>query len=228
MRVYLNLLLFLSFCKVFSQEIPNFNAVDSLYREDQFYVGMTYGTLQKRPADISQDKFAPSISFGFLRDMPINKKRTVAIAMGLGYAINNYNQNLLITEKEGKVQYQPIESNAKYSKNKLNLQYLELPVEFRWRNSTPESHIFWRVYTGFKFSYLTYDRSKYKEGQNEIRVKNNKDVNPLQYGPYMCIGRNTWNFYAYYSLTPIFKTAEINNSKIEMNTLAMGLHFYIL
>lgn len=226
MRFYINLIVILSFCKLFSQEKPNFTAVDSLYREDQFYIGINYGSLQKRPAGISQDKFTPSFSLGFLRDMPINKTRTIAIAAGLGYAINNFNQNILFTKINSQADYKAIGTD--YTKNKLTLHYIELPLELRWRTSTPESHIFWRIYTGFKVSYLVYDHSKYTDGQQEIIVKRNKDLNPIQYGPYIAIGRNTWNLYAYYGLSPIFKAGKVNNNRIEMTTLAMGLHFYIL
>ena len=196
MRLFLNIFIFFSIFNVFSQEIPNFAAVDSLYREDQFYIGITYNTLQKRPPGISQNKFTPSLTAGFLRDMPVNKKRTVAVAIGLGYSINNYNQNILISETGGSPEYSTLESGS-YDKNKLTLHYIDAPIEFRWRTSTPESHIFWRIYTGFKVSYLVYSRSKYINGPDKIMIVGNKDRNNFQYGAYIALGRNTWNRWAY-------------------------------
>ena len=76
MRILLICILSVSFVNVFSQETPDFEAVDSLYREDQFYIGVTYNTLVNRPTGISQNKFTPSFSLGILRDMPFNKNRT--------------------------------------------------------------------------------------------------------------------------------------------------------
>ncbi len=32
--------------------------------------------------------------------MPINKSRNKAIAIGLGYAINNFNQNIIVTRNQ--------------------------------------------------------------------------------------------------------------------------------
>ncbi len=212
---------------LFSQERPNFAQVDSLYREDQFYIGLTYNTLLNMPTGITQNKFTPSFTFGVLRDFPINKKRTFAIAPGLGYQIQNYNQNILISELNGIVQYQEIQASS-YEKNKLTLNYIDLPIELRWRNSTPQSHVFWRIYTGFKCSYLVYDRSKYIDSQGEIRVENNKDLNKLLYAVYLSIGRNTWNFHLQYGLNPIFKSAQLNATSIQMNPLHIGLMFYIL
>lgn len=228
MRFLLNIFIFFSVFNAFSQEAPNFAAVDSLYREDQFYFGITYNVLQNRQKGVSQNKFAPSFSLGFLRDMPINKNRTIAIAAGIGYAINNYNQNILITKTDGIPEYNIIDPEINFDKNKLTLHYVDVPIEFRWRTSTPESHIFWRVYTGIKVSYLVYDRSKYNDGNDKIIVTNNKDLNKFNYGAYIAMGRNTWNLTAYYGLNNIFKSAQLNDKTIDIKTLNLGLMFYIL
>jgi hypothetical protein len=49
-----------------------------------------------KPAGVSQDKFSAGFQ-AVLRDMPINKDRTHAVAVGLGITYNNYIQNLAIT-----------------------------------------------------------------------------------------------------------------------------------
>ena len=207
----------------------DFDAPDSLYREDQFYIGITYNNLLTRPSGLRQNKFAPSIMCGFLRDMPFNKKRTWSIAAGLGYSLSIYNQNLQITQSNGTNAYQIIDSENSFSKDKLSLHFIDLPIELRWRNSTFESHRFWRIYTGLKFSYLFYDQ--YKLVSTAIRAKqtNNKDLNNFQYGMYLAVGNNTINVYAYYGFNPLFKSsAKIDGQSINMNTANFGLMFYIL
>ena len=207
----------------------NFDAVDSLYREDQFYLNITYNALQKRPEGISQNKLSPGFAVGFLRDMPINKKRTVSFAAGLGYSLAIYNQNLGISSSNGVNTYQILDPDIYYSKNKLSFHYVDLPIEFRWRNSTPESHIFWRVYTGVKFSYLFYDQYKSVSAMGTVTQSNNKDFNQFQYGVYLTFGWNTWNFYAYYGLNSLLKSsATVDNKSINMNTTNFGMMFYIL
>ncbi|MDI1316333.1 porin family protein [Flavobacterium sp.] len=230
MRVYLFIITFFTALGTFAQQQEiDFDAVDSLYREDQFYLNITYNALQKRPFGINQNKLSPGIAFGFLRDMPINKKRTFALAAGLGCSVSVYNQNLRITEEAGTYSYQVPDENTSFVKNKLSLYTIDLPVEFRWRNSTPESHIFWRVYTGFKFSYVFYDLYKSEGSAGTVAISNNKDVNQFQYGAYVAAGWNTWNFYIYYGLNPLFKSsAKIDNQSIDMNTANFGLMFYIL
>ena len=228
MRFPINCVIFLSFFSVFSQSVPDFEALDSLYREDQFYIGVTYNTIQKKPAGVIQNKFTPSFSIGFLRDMPINKARNKAFAAGLGYSLNSYNQNILISESNGTPVYNTIQEGTLFDANKLSLHSIDIPIEYRWRTSVPETHKFWRIYTGLKLSYLFYTESKYEDSQTSYLVTGNPDINKFQYGTYLSVGYNTVNFNIYYGLNPIFKSAEINGKAIEMTSLNFGFMFYIL
>lgn len=203
--------------------------VDSLYREDQFYFNFTYNSLLKRPVGISQEKFSTGLAIGFIRDMPVNQDRTIAIGTGLGLSYNNYNENLVIMGTGQMPTYAIIDSKASYSKNKITTVLAELPLEFRWRTSTYESHKFWRIYGGVKFSYLLLDRSVFSDSNGKISVSNNKDFNKFLYGLYLSSGYNTINVYAYYGLNSIFKkTAVINGEPIAMKSLNIGIVFYIL
>lgn len=204
--------------------------IDSLYREDQFYIGLTYNLLQNNPDGVSQNSFSSGLHLGFLRDMPLNKRRNVAIAAGLGYSMNDFRQNIKITEIDGTPNYEVIDENeVNFDKNKFALHFIDLPIEFRWRTSTMQTHRFWRIYTGVKFSYLFLNKSKYVDGGETVKIFNNKDFNKFQYGAYLSFGYNTWNFHAYYGLNTLLKSeAKIDGKSIDMNTLNIGLMFYIL
>lgn len=210
------------------RQTPDFEALDSLYREDQFYFSFTYNILTNTPKEISQNKFSAGLSIGFLRDFPINEKRTVAIAAGFGYALHNYNYNLIVNDEGVIPEYDIISDSTYYEKNKLSLNYLDLPIEFRWRTSTMKSHKFWRVYTGVKLSYLFYSRAKFVGDGGKILVKNTDDLNKFRYGVYVAAGYNTWNLNVYYGLNPIFKRGSVNGSSLDMSTVNIGLMFYIL
>jgi hypothetical protein len=210
----------------FSQEEFKPIASDSLYRENQFYVSLNYNLGQHKPTDYSQNSFSTGLSFGFLRDMPITENRHWAIAAGLGYAYNNIKHNLAIKTFNNESAYF-IDND--YNKNKLSLHYVELPLEIRWRNSTIESHKFWRIYTGFKASYLFASKSVFASNTENFSIKNNKDLNKFQYGPYMSFGYNTFNFYAFYALNPLFENSNTSNGEnIELNFINIGFMFYIL
>lgn len=203
-----------------------YSKIDSLYREDQFYFAVTYNLFQQKPQGLAQNGFSTGLSLGFLRDMPLNKKRTFALALGFGFSYNKYHQNLFVSEAGGTTSYEILQ-NVSYDRNKLEQVFVDVPLEVRWRNSTPESHKFWRVYTGFKMRYLIFDKTTF-DGATKITVFNNSDFNKIQYGPYITFGYNTWNFHAYYGLNSIFKSAVANGEKVEIKTLNLGLMFYIL
>lgn len=195
---------------------------DDKYREDQFYFGITHSLLTNTPPGYKANSFSTGISFGFLRDFPINKRRNVAIAPGFGLAFYNLRNNFTFNEN-GNGYF----VNSDYTKNVHNLTYLEIPIEFRWRTSTPYSHKFWRIYAGIKYSYLIHQVDKYDGEFGKYRLKSIENYNKSIIGAYVSAGFNTWNFYAYYGFNPIVKKEIIENKK-SMNFFNLGLMFYML
>lgn len=211
-------------------QTDSLSAVDNLYKEDQFYIGATYNLLGKKPKGLSQSGFSSGIHFGIIKDMPLNEARNVAIGVGLGISLNSFNHNLFIEkDSNGNLLYSILEDGSVYTKNKFARQLIELPIEFRWRTSTPTEYNFWRIYTGFKLGYLVNSTTKFKGDAGSFKHRNIDDFNKLQYGLTLSAGYNTWNLFLYYGLNPIFsKDAILNGNDMETNTLKIGLMFYIL
>jgi hypothetical protein len=234
MRILLGCFLFLSvsngFCQVEPFSIDTLHIkVDSLYREDQFYAGINYNSLVTKPAGVSQNKISFGFSAGFLRDMPLNKNRTFAIASGIGFTFNNFIQNMAIAGSGKNAVYGAIPSNVDYNKNRFEQWRVEVPIELRWRTSTPQEYQFFRIYGGFKISYLLSDKSVFDDGIRKIVIKNNKDFEDLLYGVYLSIGYSSFNLQVYYGLNTLFKTtAQIDSVPVKMDLLSIGVVFYIL
>jgi hypothetical protein len=221
MRLLFSCFFLVSFLNVFSQQetkpkIEPIVKIDSLYREDQFYTTITYNLFSNIPADLKQNKFSLGISAGFLRDMPINKNRTFAIAAGLGLSYQNFFQNLNIDYNE-------------FVSNRYRQYLVDVPIEFRWRNSTFDSYKFWRVYLGVKLSYAFATKSVLDNGETTYKISNDPNINKFQYGPYLSAGYNTWNLYIYYGLNPLFKSVKtLSGEDLNIRTINAGLIFYIL
>ena len=213
-------LFFLFFVTIGFSQSETKPVVDSLFREDQFYVSISYNFLQNKPDNFSQYSFSTGLSAGFLRDFPISDNRHWAIAPGIGYSFNDLKQNIDFSSISNS-------TDTEIVKSRIILHYVDFPLELRWRNATPDSHKFWRIYGGFMASYLINGKFKY-EGSFGSGTENINDLlNKFQYATYLTFGFNTCNAYIHYGLNPFFdknKTTTENN----VTTLKIGLIFYIL
>lgn len=206
-----------------------FPEVDSLYREDQFYIGGTFQIISDRPTDVVQSGFSGGLHLGFIRDFPINKRRNVALGIGIGYSANVYNHNLVIEEIDDTVTYRVQTSDDNFSINRFRNQIIEVPLQLRWRTSTPESYKFWRVYAGARLGYMhafSYQTETESGERNSIRGP--QGLNRLRAGATLTFGFNTFNFHLYYGLTPFFDATTTGGESVGFNTIQIGLMFYIL
>lgn len=235
MKNFLLLFVFISLLQTVSAQVEETQdsiakEVDTKYREDQFYLAITYNLLGNKPDGVSQSGFSSGFHFGFIRDFPVNKRRNVAVGVGLGLSSNSFNQNFLITNDDmGDLDYAVLDkSDINYTKNKFTTYMVEMPLQLRWRTSTAEEYKFWRIYTGVNIGYILYNSSKFRGDLGTIKNSKIDSFNNLQYGLTFSAGYNTWNIYVYYGLNPIFNNATVNNQSVDMNALKVGLIFYIL
>ena len=203
------------------------DTIDLKYLEDQIYLSLTYNVLidKPKPASISQNGFSGGVSFGFIKDMPINEERNFSLGVGLGYAYNAYIQNLKITREN---QATLFETAQDYKMNKLGISSVEFPIEIRWRNSTPQKYKFWRVYGGVKIAYVLVAKTTFKDAARNLKTKNIPEFNRMQYGLTLAVGFSTWNIYTYYGLSPFFKDVHFNAKELNLKELNLGLKFYIM
>lgn len=217
------ILFFIGICNfLYSQQ---HEVIDSLYLEDQLYISAAYTFLTKKPENMKQVGVSGEFSGGFVKDIPFNKRRNIALGVGIGYAYNFYNSNLKITKNNGTTF--SIVSGG-YDTNRLHTHFLEFPIELRWRNSRPTRYSFFRIYGGVKFSYLLHSKVSYADKNTNMSFKNIPEIQKFQYGLHFVIGYGAWNLYTYYALQPFLKDAVISKQKIDISRFTIGLKFYML
>ncbi len=232
LKPFLLLLLIFSGPVCLAQVEEGLMEVDSLYREDQFYLGFTYNILSGTEKDISQSGFSGGFKAGFVRDWPLNQRRNIAIGTGVGWAIDTYGQNLFIGEGPGskRTVFEVMDDEViDYDTNRFTLQSIEAPLQFRWRTSTPESHKFWRIYTGLRLGYVYYFHSTFEQPGNSVSQTEVPEFDRFRMGATFTFGYNTFNFHFYYSLNSFFNNdARINGEQFDLRTFQVGLMFYLL
>lgn len=216
--------------QVESQDNLQSSAVDSLYREDQFYLGLNYNLLVNTPPGVRSRGLSGGIQGGFLRDMPINKRRNIAIAVGLGLAYDQFGQNLFIGEDlDGKTIFRVLDDKVDFTQNRFGMATIELPVEFRWRTSTPTEYRFWRVYAGGRIGYAYWYKATFKQPGNDVNQTDIPEFQPIRLSATLGFGYNTFNFFASYNFNPFFKDSfTTDGEKVNFNAIKFGLIFYML
>jgi hypothetical protein len=204
---------------------------DTKYREDQFYIGVTYNLLSDVPTGVKVRGLSGGIQFGFLRDMPINKRRSLAIAIGAGITYNVYGQLLFIGEApDGQTIFTVLDDKkVDFSRNSFSSSTIEVPIEFRWRSSTPDIYKFWRIYAGFRIGYAYWHKSAFKQPGNNVYQTDIPEYDKLRLGTSLTLGYNSFNLIASYSINPFFKDAiTTDGQEVNFRTIQVGMVFYIL
>lgn len=204
------------------------NNTDSLanYLEDQLYIAGYKINLIDTPSGFSNDGSSNGISFGFIKDIPLNEQRNIALGIGLGLAFNSFKNNLKLAENNQTISTLMI--NDAFTTNKITTQAIEFPIEFRWRTSTAEKFKFWRIYSGVKFTYLYKSEYSFVDTSSYYFIKNPEICQKLQYGLTLNAGYSAFNLYTYYGLKPLYKEQNLNQEKSSMQEIKFGLIIYIL
>lgn len=205
--------------------------IDSLYREDQIYFGITYNIVNGSPAGIESSQFSGGFHAGFIRDMPLNEQRNIAVGLGLGWSIDTYGHNLFVGKEVDRdvTRFQILDrGRIAFDTNRFTTQSIDLPIQFRWRTSTVDSHRFWRVYTGLRPAYAYYFRTNFEQDGNTYKESDIPEFERFRLGATFTFGYNTFNFNFYYSLNSFFKNATVNQESLDLRTFQVGLMFYLL
>jgi len=213
----IQILFFFVFINVFSQNLSN----ELNYKEDQIYFGISYISLKNNIDNFKQNGFSRSFFLGFINDFSLNKKGDLALGLGLGYSNDKYISNLEYSFDELKnfIKFKVPNEKSDF-KNYIKTHSLELPFQFRWRNSTIDSYQFWRIHLGYKLKYIFYNKF------DSINFKKNKlnDITNFNQSINLSLGYNTWNIFIEYYMKSIIKSYDFN----QLTPIKIGLIFYIL
>jgi len=135
-------------------------------------------------------------------------KNTLSFAPGIGFGFDNYyfEKNLLVRPSGKDLFY--IDNSKKYNKTKLAATYVDIPLELQFASSANYKKAL-KIAVGGKFGVLINDKSKikYEEDGTDVKVKaSDISLNKIRYGVTGRIGFGIFNVFAYYSLSPLFKT----------------------
>jgi hypothetical protein len=187
-------------------------------------IDLVFNRWMEEPPGISLEPYSIGINIYRMYDIPFNKH--VGISIGLGISSQNYHHNgqyVTIQNADGTefTAIEPFPGTHDYKRNKIALNYFEIPFELRFRSSTKPR---FSVYPGFKAGYLFNGHTKTIDNTGKYKNYNVPGLAKFNYGVSLRMGwGKKLSIYAYYQLSTVFE----KDKGVEINPLAIGFTFYI-
>lgn len=152
-------------------------------------------------------------------DIPFNRKSTTSLGIGLSYSHVNLMHNgvLSMNDSLGTTTLGlPVAGMSERQMNKFVANYIELPLEFRFR--TPGYKHF-KFHVGFKAGVRISSFERWKEGSDLYKEFNHPDIARFRYGATVRIGIRNWSLYGAYFFSDMFT----NSASSKLNPFSLGL-----
>ena len=160
------------------------------------------------PEGIDFRAINPGVNIYGLYSYAIPKSK-LSLAIGLGLGMHNLHSNGALGDSDGVSSFTKIPESVDYKINKLQLTYLDIPAEIRFKTESG-----FRLALGIKAGYLISAHTKYKgddpdDGDRTIKLKESKLINleKWRYGPTFQVGYKFVQLTAFYSLSTVFDEA---------------------
>lgn len=200
--------------------------ITKMAAKDRLIIGLFTDLWSDLPANMDPQSINRGITIDYIQEFPISTSN-FSVAAGFGFSSHNlYSDNLYLWD-DGNYHFEEIPEDQEYDNNKLSLNYLNIPLEIRYRTrNTPRT---FRIHAGLKAGWLASGHTKYtgeiEPDEREIKVKEKSldNIEPFLIGVYGRIGYGRVNLNAYMSMTEIFK----DNNAEGANFMSVGLSFIL-
>jgi hypothetical protein len=219
----------------------------TMAKSDRMIVDVFTDLWQGVPDSITAKGLQLGMSAKVMRDFPLGKSN-FSFALGIGISAHNFHSNgvagdqykaiidtatqITTYEKTGLTVFTPLpkkigSADLKYQRNKINVAYVEIPIEFRFRTKAEGAKF--KVALGGKFGYLIGSHSKYKgddywtttttKDQVKVKYHDINNIAPLSYAATLRVGYGFFNVCAAYSLSTLFD----KDKGPEMSPISVGI-----
>lgn len=206
---------------------------EKMHPDDRFIITLFTDLWQDTPEGMDLKTIQRGINISALQDMPLGRTN-FSVAAGLEFSSHNlYIDHLYRYNHEKEIfDFVAIPEGLPYDNNKISLNYIEIPVQLRYRSrNLPNT---FRIYAGMKAGRLINAHTKFVgkeylhnsgETGRTIKIKEHKlkNINDYRIGLTATIGYGVFNLHAYYPLTNVFD----DNSAENMKPLTLGVSFVV-
>ncbi len=174
-------------------------------KQERFIMDFGFDSWTKVPTGIKTDWLkSRRFEFYFMKDRAFAAGH-MAIAYGLGMSFTNVNSNGSFAIANGNTHLLQIPDTLLPSQNKLSTNFLEIPLELRFRTSPLHHGNRLKLAVGAKAGYLFQDHTKIEDGALKEKFYNTPNLNNFRFAYTARIGYGKWSLMGYYGINSLIK-----------------------
>ena len=195
---------------------------EKLRKYDRFLIDLVYNDWNGDVDFFNSPHTSIGLNVSLLFDRVLSKANTFSFGWGVGFShYNNRTPKTYLSNiEDGYTQLQELEKPQGYIRSKLSANYLEVPLEFRFRT---KGYKHFKLMIGGKIGYQlnTFIKTVALINNQKQSVKRYDfpDSNPLRYGATLRIGIRNFAIYGAYYFSPLFT----NEKSTQLTPFSIGL-----
>jgi hypothetical protein len=184
---------------------------------DHFFIQLGYLTWTNKPDSINTKGFPRTLNMFVMLNFPFKTNPHWSVAIGPGISSDNMyfdKMTVGIARTTSSVQFRDVSDTAHFKKYKLSTNYLEAPVELRYRFNPADDRKSVKIAFGAKMGVLLNAHVKGKTLQNASNQTLNEYImkeatkrffNKQRLSVMGRVGVGSFTIFATYAITPMFQ-----------------------
>jgi hypothetical protein len=215
--------------QLFSQDLPERPAKAEV--KDKVIFNFFHDNWLMDQDSVKVKWFSRGVGFTYFYDAQIGSS-PFSLAAGLGFSTHNVFNNSRITQvvnpdtniTDSYSQFNLYAESDNVKRHKLSTNYVDLPVEIRFRSKPDKNGNSWRFSLGGRAGYLLDVHNKTKVGDDKYKDFIFPNVNKWRFGGHLKFGYQRWGVFGYYAFNNLFE----KDRGVEVKPLSIGFTYVLL
>ncbi len=174
-------------------------------KQERFIFNFMLDSWLKQPSNIKTNWLkSRGFEFYLMKDKAFANGH-IGFGYGLGFSFTDVNSNTRFDIINGNTIMNPIADGIVYSQNKLSTNFIEVPLELRFRTSKNNNGKRLKMAVGVKASYLLQDHLKYEDPALKVKTFDMQNLSPFRFVYEGRIGFGSFSLCGYYGINNLFK-----------------------
>jgi len=196
-------------------------------RGENLHFTIGHSTLINAPAELVNDWRSMQWQLQILNETFFGRKSHWSFGYGLGFTGSFWHTNLDVQTFPGTQanEFTFLPADSVYRLNRLSGQYIDVPLEFRYRSKSNKKGQYYRCYFGGFAGVRVASFSHFRSEDYSVKQSNIIEMNRWHYGVFLRTGWYIYNLYVQYNLNPVFNQNPVGGPSDlnKMRNLTVGL-----